>query len=85
LTIRDLRSLTKQKKHLNFTALKKVLSSHFNAIDDPRQQGKCEFSYHDVLMSAFAYRDVGKGREQDAEALPVCTFKIHPLLNFNNG
>jgi len=34
--------------------LKKSLSSHFNAIDDPRQQGKCEFSYHDVLMSAFA-------------------------------
>ncbi|VAW64225.1 hypothetical protein MNBD_GAMMA10-775 [hydrothermal vent metagenome] len=27
---------------------------HFNAIDDPRQQGKCEFSYHDVLMSAFS-------------------------------
>ena len=47
-------SLTKQKKHLSFTALKKALSSHFNAFDDPRQQGKCEFSYHDVLMSAFS-------------------------------
>ncbi len=34
--------------------MKKALSSHFNAIDDPRQQGKCEFNYHDVLMSAFA-------------------------------
>lgn len=47
-------SLSKQKKHLSFTALKNALSSHFNAIDDPRQQGKCAFSYHDVLMSAFA-------------------------------
>ncbi len=47
-------SLAKQKKHLSFSALKTALSSHFNAIDDPRQQGKCEFSYHDVLMSAFA-------------------------------
>ena len=50
----DLSSLTKQKKHLSFTALRKALSAHFNAIDDPRQQGKCEFSYHDVLMSAFS-------------------------------
>jgi len=49
-----LSSLTKQKKHLSFTALRKALSTHFNAIDDPRQQGKCEFSYHDVLMSAFS-------------------------------
>jgi hypothetical protein len=54
-----LNSRTQQKKHLSFTALRKALSSHFNAIDDPRQQGKCEFSYHDVLMSAFAYMDVG--------------------------
>jgi len=50
----DLSLLTKQKKHLSFAALKKALSSHFNAIDDPRQQGKCEFSYNDILMSAFA-------------------------------
>ncbi len=49
-----LSSLPKQKKHLSFTALRKALSSHFNTIDDPRQQSKCEFSYHDVLMSAFA-------------------------------
>jgi len=46
--------LTKQKKHLSFAALKKSLSSHFNTINDPRQKGKCEFSYHDVLMSGFA-------------------------------
>lgn len=50
----ELSSLTKQKKHLSFTALKNALSCHFNAISDPRQQGKCEFSYHDVLMSAFS-------------------------------
>lgn len=47
-------SLTKQKKHLSFTALRKALSSHFDDFHDPRQQGKCEFSYHDVLMSAFS-------------------------------
>jgi len=46
--------LTQPKKHLSFTALRKALSSHFSQIDDPRQQGKCEFSYHDVLMSTFS-------------------------------
>lgn len=30
------------------------MSSHFNTIADPRQAGKCSYSYHDVLMSAFA-------------------------------
>jgi hypothetical protein len=49
-----LNSLTKQKKHLSFTALIQSLTSHFNVIDDPRQQQKCDFSYHDVLMSAFS-------------------------------
>jgi hypothetical protein len=47
-------SLTKQKKHLSFSALKIALSAHFNAIPDPRQLNKCVFSYHDILMSAFA-------------------------------
>jgi hypothetical protein len=47
-------SRTKQKKHLSFTALRETLSAHFNAIDDPRQQGKCDFTFHDVLMSAFS-------------------------------
>jgi hypothetical protein len=47
-------SLTKQKKCLSFTALREALSTHFNAIDDPRQQLKCDFIYHDVLMSAFS-------------------------------
>jgi len=31
-----------------------ALSSHFNAIPDPRQMNKCVFSYHDILMSVFA-------------------------------
>jgi len=39
---------------LSFTALREALSTHFNAIDDPRQQLKCDFTYHDVLMSAFS-------------------------------
>jgi hypothetical protein len=29
------------------------MSSHFNAIHDNREQGKCDYSQHDVLMSAF--------------------------------
>jgi hypothetical protein len=49
-----LNSLTKQKKHLSFTALREALSALFNAIDDPRQQTKCDFTLHDVLMSAFS-------------------------------
>ena len=30
------------------------MAACFSAIDDPRQQGKCEYSQHDILMSAFA-------------------------------
>lgn len=47
-------SLTKQKKHLSFSALKSAVSSHFGTIIDNRQQNKCDYSQHDVLMSAFA-------------------------------
>ena len=47
-------SLTKQKKHLSFSALKDSISLHFSAIKDSREQGKCNYSQHDVLMSAFA-------------------------------
>jgi len=49
-----LSSQTQQKKHLGFTALRKALSSHFNAMDDHRQPGKCKFTSNDILMSAFA-------------------------------
>ena len=46
--------MTKQKKHLSFSALKDAISSYFSAIKDNREQGKCDYSQHDVLMSAFA-------------------------------
>jgi len=49
-----LASLTKQKKHLSFAALTEFMSSYFNEIKDNREQGKCDYSLHDVLMSAFA-------------------------------
>jgi len=49
-----LASRIKQKKHLSFSALKNALSVHINTIPDPRQSRKCVFSYHDILMSAFA-------------------------------
>jgi hypothetical protein len=45
---------TKQKKHLSFTALIDSMSSFFNRIKDERQSGKCDYSLHDVLMSAFS-------------------------------
>ena len=30
------------------------MEAYFSAIPDPRQQHKCEYSQHDILMSAFA-------------------------------
>ena len=42
------------KKHLSFTALRKLLSEHFRQIDDRRQSGKVDYSLHDYLMSGFA-------------------------------
>lgn len=42
------------KKHLSFTALRKLLSEHFRQIDDRRQSGKVGYSLHDYLMSGFA-------------------------------
>lgn len=47
-------SLKKTKKHLRFDALRKVLSTHLEAQQDPRQADKCEYSLHDTVMSAFA-------------------------------
>lgn len=47
-------SQLKIKKHLNFNALRKSLSECFSGISETRQQSKCVFSQHDVLMSAFA-------------------------------
>jgi len=49
-----LASLTKQKKHLSFSALRKALASHFHTIADFRESSKCDYSLHDVLMSAFS-------------------------------
>jgi len=51
---KTLAALTHPKKHLSFTALRKMLSTYFSSIDDPRQQSKCLFTQHDVLMSAFS-------------------------------
>jgi hypothetical protein len=47
-------SLLKTKKHLNFETLRKSMATCFSDIPDSRQQGKCTYSQHDVLMSAFA-------------------------------
>jgi hypothetical protein len=42
------------KKHLNFNALRSVLSKQFERIEDKRQQSKVNHSLHDSLMSGFA-------------------------------
>jgi hypothetical protein len=44
----------KVKKHLGFHALRLAMSGHCQAIEDPRQVGKCSYSQHDIMMSAFA-------------------------------
>ena len=47
-------SQLKSKKHLNFKTLRKSIAKCFSSIADDRQQGKCDYSQHDALMSAFA-------------------------------
>ncbi len=41
-------------KHINFTSLRKAMSSFFNQIPDWRQQSKVSISIHDALMSGIA-------------------------------
>ena len=43
-----------QKKHLNFDALRSLLSHCFATIPDHRVQGRCQHSLHDAMMSGFA-------------------------------
>jgi hypothetical protein len=42
------------KKHLGFTALRKIISERLYEIEDCRQQGKVDYTLHDCAMSAFA-------------------------------
>ena len=42
------------KKHLGFTALRKIISGRLRQIEDARQQGKVYYPLHDCAMSAFA-------------------------------
>ena len=42
------------KKHLGFDSLREQLSKRFNQIEDPRQQGKVDYSIHDCCMCGFA-------------------------------
>ena len=42
------------KKHLSFSALRKLISERVLAFDDSRQQGKVDYSLHDCCQSAFA-------------------------------
>ena len=45
---------TKSKKHLSFGSLRTYMSKLFRALPDNRQQGKVNYSLHDILMSGFA-------------------------------
>ncbi len=42
------------KKHLSFSALRKLISDRVNKFEDTRQKGKVEYSLHDCCQSAFA-------------------------------
>jgi len=42
------------KKHLSFSALRKLISKRVLKYEDSRQEGKVEFSLHDCCQSAFA-------------------------------
>lgn len=42
------------KKHLGFSALRKIISKRLREIEDCRQQGKVDYTLHDCAMSAFA-------------------------------
>lgn len=46
-------SLKKSKKHLSFGALREALSEYISNIPDLRNSSKCDYSQHDVVMSAF--------------------------------
>ncbi|MFT5816270.1 MAG: hypothetical protein ACI9VT_004048 [Psychroserpens sp.] len=47
-------SLLKTKNRLNFKALRNSMAECLSAIPDSRQQNKCEYNQHDILISAFA-------------------------------
>jgi len=42
------------KKHLSFSALRKIMSTHFQKMSEYRQEGKIRHRLHDVFMSGFA-------------------------------
>jgi len=44
----------KSKKHLSFSSLRKVFSSHLRQLPDNRQAAKVQYSLHDAVMCAFA-------------------------------
>jgi len=46
--------LLHSKKHLSFSALRKLISDRVVKFEDARQQGKVEYSLHDCCQSAFA-------------------------------
>jgi len=46
--------LLHSKKHLNFSALRKLITDRVRKFEDTRQQGKVEFSMHDCCQSIFA-------------------------------
>jgi hypothetical protein len=43
-----------QKKHLDFSGLRKIISERLSQIEDYRQKGKVDYSIHDCFMSGLA-------------------------------
>ncbi|NQY63211.1 MAG: hypothetical protein HRT38_05675 [Alteromonadaceae bacterium] len=59
------------------------MSEHFSSIDDNRQQNKCVFSQHDVLMSAFACMYFQGATRSRYSKLSSHTGEDHPFCRMN--
>jgi len=84
---KTLTALAQPKKHLSFTALRKMLSAYFSSIEDPRQQSKCLFSKHDVLMSAFScmyFQEPSFAEFQRKMAIKKHISNLRTLFNVKN-
>ena len=66
------------KKHLGFSALRKIISERLCEIEDCRQQGKVDYTLHDCAMSAFAMMFF-----QDASLLEFQR-RLQESINHNN-
>ena len=63
------------------------MSTHFNLINDPRKPGMCDFSFNDVIMSAFAcmyFQDPSLAEFQQRAAQDGQDKTLKALFGINN-